>query len=94
MSYLEFSFLIQEFQRLQFYDQIKEEFLNNIKLTSNDESLEKWQMNRLISILVDDLFEQLNIPIIRNDIDEDEKNIKIKNEQEWTFVTAMFVKLI
>jgi len=63
-------------------------------LTFNDESLEEGQRNKLFGILVEDLFEQLDIPSFHSDIDEEEKRNKIRNEQEWTFVTAMYILLI
>lgn len=63
-------------------------------MTFNDESLEEGQRDKLFGILVEDLFEQLDIPSFHSDIDEEEKRNKIKNGQEWTFVTAMYILLI
>uniref|UniRef100_A0A1I8B9W9 Ion_trans_2 domain-containing protein n=1 Tax=Meloidogyne hapla TaxID=6305 RepID=A0A1I8B9W9_MELHA len=80
----------REIGKNQYYDQIRNEFLNNIKLTFNDESLEEGQRNKLFGILVEDLFEQLDIPSFQPDINEEEKRNRIRNEQEWTFVTALY----
>uniref|UniRef100_A0A914MK70 Potassium channel domain-containing protein n=1 Tax=Meloidogyne incognita TaxID=6306 RepID=A0A914MK70_MELIC len=80
----------RQVEKIQYYELIRKEFLTNIKLTFNDESLEEGQRDKLFGILVEDLFEQLDIPSFHSDIDEEEKRNKIKNGQEWTFVTAMY----
>jgi len=52
-------------------------------LAMEDEDLTRRQRRKLIALLVDGLFDQLDITLPPAD------NTQVKAEQEWTFTTAM-----
>jgi hypothetical protein len=70
--------------RRDFYKNIRREFVKGVELAMSDVDLLKSQRRKLVALMVDGLFDQLNILV------PPEEEEEIREELEWTFITAMF----
>ena len=57
--------------------------MKGVELAMEDEDLTRRQRRKLIALLVEGLFDQLDIALPPAD------NTQVEAEQEWTFTTAM-----